>query len=552
MAGAWLSPPDPGSAEAGAADELSDQFHLPAPVGRAIYLRGLTTPDGWRDFIAAEKAEFPPTEPLRNLPEAARHLAEVCRSGGSVLVHGDYDVDGISGTALLTRTLNLWGAKATPFLPSRFAEGYGIAAAAIEKVRAEKFSTLVTADCGSNHGALLDDAAAAGATVIVCDHHLLIPGQQPKAALLINPHQPGDASGKKNFCGTAIALELLLATGEALGKVIPYASLAQLAAIASVTDVMELTGRTRALVAAGLKALPSARSAGLKALLKQCRIVAPVRTEDIGFAIGPRLNAAGRMGHPGAALDLLLAPDAPSAAKAMAAIEQCNIERRALSERIFQSALAQARTQEDKPVIAVGDNGWHLGVMGIVAQRLREAMNRPAIAVAFENGLGTGSGRSGAGVHLEALISRQRQFLIKAGGHAVACGLTVAEDQWEKFRAALWQDAATLDAPVVLLARADAVVATADLNLNLLNSIHALEPWGEGMAAPLFEVHGSLTNLRRFGREAEKPHAELTLRGAQRPFIFWRGAERMKGKSGPVKLLVRPGRDEFVVEDVEG
>ena len=186
---AWRAPPAAG-AEAARADELSARLQLPAPLGRALFLRGLTDEPAWRQFLAAEKAEFPePPSPL-NLRESARHLAAVCRAGGHALVHGDYDVDGICGTALLTRTLTLWGAQVTPFLPSRFAEGYGIAEAAIEKIKRQRIATLVTADCGTNHGELLDAAAASGCTVIVCDHHLLVDGQQPKTRCSSTPINP--------------------------------------------------------------------------------------------------------------------------------------------------------------------------------------------------------------------------------------------------------------------------------------------------------------------------------------------------------------------------
>ena len=347
-------------------------------------------------------------------------------------------------------------------------------------------------------------------------------------------------------------MELLLAIAAELGKAAPRESLSRLAAIASITDVMPLTGRTRALVAAGLKALPGAKAPGLRALIRQCRLAAPMRAEDAGFAIGPRLNAAGRMGHPDDALALLLAADDRTAGAAMVRLEACNTERREVSGKVFALALKEAETQGDRPVIAVGNENWHIGVMGIVAQRLREATGKPALAVAFDaDGLGTGSGRSAGGLHLEQLLGRLRNKLVRSGGHAAACGLTVQRSQWNDFRAALWADAATLERTPDELPQADATLEVRELTNELLQAIHALEPWGEGMAAPRFEAAVTLTGLRRFGRDEGKPHAELTVKGLPRPLVFWRGADEMTDRKGAVKLLLRPGRDSFTVEAVD-
>lgn len=552
MNGAWRSPLVLGADEARAAGDLAARHSAPAPLGRALYFRGLRDDAAWAEFRELAAAGVPPLAPLKNLPAAAARLAAACRAGERVLVHGDYDVDGICGTALLTRALGMWGAKPTPFLPSRFEDGYGIAEAAIARVRDEQFDLMVTADCGTNHGALLDEAAAAGAAVIVCDHHLPVDGQQPVRALLINPHQAGDESGRTDYCGSAIALQLLMATGAELGRPVDPGSLAILAAIASITDVMPMTGPVRALVAEGLRRLPQARAPGLRALARQCRLEAPVRAEDIGFSIGPRINAAGRMGHPMAALELLLAADAPAAARAMAELEDCNERRREISARVFDSALREAETQGDRAVIAVGAEGWHIGVMGIVAQRLREATGKPAIAVAFdEGGLGTGSGRSAGGIHLEGLLAAQRDKLIRAGGHAAACGLTVRRERWEAFREALWTEAARLERTPEEIPQADAHAEPGELDLKLLAAIHALEPWGTAMPVPRFEVTARIRTRRRFGRDAGKPHAELMLAGAPLPLVYWRGADRLAELGDSVRLLVRPGRDNWIVDAAE-
>lgn len=484
-------PPDPATAQ-----RLAAELQLPLPLAGILVQRGYADLDAARRFLRPSLADLANPLSLRGMAEAVATLVGAVRAGRGILVHGDYDVDGQCAAALLTRALRAAGARVTPFVPHRLRDGYDFGPAGLAQARAIGAEVILTCDCGITAVDAVRDAREAGIAVVVTDHHL--PGAElPPANAIVDPQQPGDTSGLGMLCGTGIAFKLVQALVPALGLSpnLPL-HLLDLVALATVADVVPLVGENRILVKHGLKLLGESRWAGIRALLESSGLAGkPIRAGHLGYVLGPRLNAAGRVADAADGLRLLLSDDPAEAAILAQRLERLNAERQQLDQRMLDEALRQVERDAavglDAALVLDGD-GWHPGVVGIVASRVVERFGRPTFLIAFDGEIGKGSGRSISRFDLHAALAACHDLLERYGGHQMAAGVTIRRPQLEAFRERFAQVArASLTADDLgPEQRVDLEVTLADATPELERLSRHLEPCGAGNPAPVFGVRG--------------------------------------------------------------
>lgn len=504
------APPVPRLEVAGyaAADALRLQRELGIGhvLAQILVRRDLADPVAARRFLDAGEAHDPGafTGIERALDVIRRHVA----AGSPIVVHGDYDVDGVCATAIMIRALRSLGANASWFLPSRVEDGYGLAAATIERLAQRGTALVVTVDCGITAVDEVAAARAAGMDVVVSDHHApRADGALPDCPI-VHPalcHYPC-----ATLCGTAVAYKLAAALGAPTAQ-----DDLDLVALATVADLVPLAGENRRLVRQGLAALAATDKPGLRALMAVSRAdPSALDTGTLGFRLAPRINAAGRLRRADAGLELVLTHD-PTRAKAIAAeLDAVNAERRAVEQRILweaESQVEQLAATHPRFGYVLWSEDWHPGVVGIVASRIVERHHRPAVLVALEGQSGGGSGRSIPGFDLLGALDAGATHLRRYGGHRAAAGLTIDVGQLEAFRAAFEAHAEAVLTPDLLepVERVDAVVSGHELGLGLAEELEALEPCGMGNPSPRLLVPGSrFADVRPMG---EGRHARFSV-----------------------------------------
>ncbi|HZH80520.1 MAG TPA: single-stranded-DNA-specific exonuclease RecJ, partial [Gemmatimonadales bacterium] len=442
---AVAAPPDPGLTAA-----LVSDLHIPEPLAAILVQRGLAAPDLAKAFLRPDLERLSDPFAWADMPRAVELIATATRSGTPILVHGDYDVDGQCAAALLTRVLSSVGARAHAFVPHRLRDGYDFGPAGLAEAQRLGAGLVITCDCGITAVESVREARAAGIEVIVTDHHL--PGDElPPASAVLDPRRVDCASADKDLCGTGVAFKLAQALVPALG-VSPHLPLHFLdfVALATVADVVPLTGENRILVRHGLKMLADSRWIGLRALVEAAGLSGrPIKAGHVGFILAPRLNAAGRIGDARDGLRLLLSDEPDEAAALARELETLNARRQELDQRILDEAveLAERVLRPDDRALVLAADAWHPGVIGIVASRLVERYGRPTFLIGWEGDAGRGSGRSIAGFDLHAALQRVGHHLEKYGGHKMAAGLTIRRERYEAFRVAFLDVAAQLLGP---------------------------------------------------------------------------------------------------------
>ena len=450
---------------------LQQALACPEPLAWVLVRRGLIDPDEARAFLASDGPLDPP-EAIPGITEAADRLAKAVRAGERIVVHGDYDCDGICSTAILVRALETRGARVRAFLPSRFTDGYGVNIATVERLADEGCDLLVTVDCGTTAVEALERAAELGIESIVCDHHLA--GGRRPPAIIANPALGRGSEALPAAAGVTFKLTQALATRlDGDGQLAPSASEGlDLVALATVADAVPLIGENRRLVAKGLAALRASPRPGIAALCAAAGISPRgVDARALGWSLAPAINASGRMAHPDRALQLLLADDGPQTHALAIELWNLNMERREVEQRVTAEAIAMLDASppevREAYAIVVAGEGWHEGVVGIVASRLVDRFDRPAIVVTIDGDSAKGSGRSMPGVDLHALVASASGPLERWGGHAGAIGLQLPSAQIATFRAGLVLAAESIG-PAITRARVravDAVVGVRDLTL---------------------------------------------------------------------------------------
>ena len=534
------------------AHTLAGLLRVSPVTAQLLINRGFGEPDRARRFLAPRLAELRRPDgaaPMAGFAVAVERLARALAVGETVGVFGDYDVDGVTSCALLATFLRDAGGRVVPRVASRHS-GYGFGVDDVGRFADAGCAIVVTCDCGTSDHEALAAARVRGIDVIVVDHHQ-VPDRDPQALALINPHQPSCRFPFKGLASVGVAFYLAAALRtrlRAAGRATlpdPRA-LVDLVAVGTVADLAPLTDENRILVHHGLQRLRSEPRPGLAALARLAGLDDGVqRASDIGLRLAPRLNAPGRLGDAQPALDLLLAEDAATADVRAAVCEAANVERRQVQERVLAEALLQAEAQADG-VIVVAGQGWHAGVVGIVAAKLVDRFARPALVIALDGDLGRGSARTVAGFHLHQALRGAEELLVRYGGHAAAAGLTIEARHVGELRARLSAAArATFgDAPPVSDLPVDIEVALDAVDELLAEEVGRMEPFGIGNPEPVLVARG--VTLER-ARVVGERHLQVTLRDglhARDGIGFW-FADRDPGTGARVRAAFVPEVDTF-------
>jgi single-stranded-DNA-specific exonuclease len=526
--------------------EPDDGLGMDALVDELLLARGVTREDLARHREPRIRDFLPDPSCFRDMDKGAQRLADAVQRGETVAVFGDYDVDGATSAALLTLLLRRLGAEPIVYIPDRLMEGYGPSGKALVELKARGASVAVCVDCGAQAFEALEEAKAAGLDVVVVDHHQCA-SLLPVAFALINPNRldesaVGAAHGHLAAVGMAFLLGVALLRelrGRGAFEVLAeprILDLLDLVALGTVADVARLKGLNRAFVTQGLKVMAARQNVGMAALIEASRLVKDPSCRDLGFALGPRINAGGRVGKSDLGVRLLTTAD-PDEARAIAAeLDRLNEERRAIEMLVCEQAEEQATKLNGEPVLTVMSGGWHQGVIGIVAGRLKERFGRPAIVIAeCEDGTGKGSGRSISGVDLGAavLAAKDSGLLVAGGGHAMAAGLTLPPGGLDAFRGFINErlagdvEQSRGDRALLL----DAVLAPGGVAAALCDALEAAGPYGAGW--PGAHVAAGPARLLKVGIVGENPVRGISAGddGKSFKFIAFRSAEGALGRA---------------------
>ena len=525
--------------EVGAALWLADELGVSPPVAAVLARRGLGDPERARSFLAADERHDPLLLP--GAAEARDLILDHIRRGSRIAVFGDYDVDGVCSTAIMVGALRDLGAQPAWELPSRFAEGYGLSTSAVERLAAQGVQLLITVDCAVTAVEQVAAAREAGLDVVVTDHHK--PGECLPDCTVVHPGLGGYPCPE--LCASGVALKLSEALREAVGAARNSAPDLELAALATVCDLVPLRGENRRIVREGLRELSRTSRPGLRALMRVASLEpGEVSEQALGFRLGPRLNAAGRMQRADAALELLMTDSEERAEQVAQELDLLNRDRREAETRILFAADAACAEQASRGALVVAGEGWHPGVVGIVASRLVEKWRRPCVVIALEDGAGRGSGRSIGAYDLHAGLSACSRHLLRFGGHRVAAGLEIEAGEVPAFRQALASHAGDLLSPddLIPVQHVDAVVSGGALGLPLAEELERLRPFGIGNPQPTLLVPAARVEAVA-GMGEDRQHARFTLvtpgGSRSRGVAFGSPPRSLTANDGPHDLALR-------------
>ncbi|MDR2105958.1 MAG: single-stranded-DNA-specific exonuclease RecJ [Coriobacteriales bacterium] len=549
-----------------AVQALTESCGLAPLVAHTLVARGIQTAAAVEDFLHPSlDREWSAPEAVCGLVAVSDALEEAIRAHRRILVFGDFDVDGISATACMVRGLSALGASVDYLIPNRMDEGYGLTAASLERIYERAPELVVTVDCGISSRDEVAQLCAHGITVLVTDHHEPS-GAVPAGVPVANPKME-EGSPQSILAGVGVALKLIALLGARFDRPLLWRDLTDIATLGTLADVMPLTGENRALVAEGLALIERSPRPGIAAALALSkRGDTALTATDLSFSLIPRLNAAGRMGDPASALQLLIDDDPVRSFETAALLDAANTERRAIEGELFAEALAQAQEQiqkqqeqsqqvpgaalpQGRKVIVVAGEGWHEGVRGIVASRLVSHFGVPALVFTLTGDEARGSGRSVGAVNLFRAVERCANLTLRFGGHEAAVGVTVARDALEDFRAcleaALEQEPAENFHPPLLV---DAQLDLADLDREAVEQLSLLEPYGQSNREPLYVTCGlTLRSARAVG--AKKNHLSFTAtdgqRGASGIWFNCPAIEEFVACRDAVDIIYRPRVDEW-------
>lgn len=518
MAARWILRP----ADDDAARALGRRLGIHPAVARVLSARGWGGGAECDEFLAPRLASLRDPYELRDMDRAVERILRAVRAGERILVFGDYDVDGVSSTAILVTTLRRLGADPAAFIPHRIHDGYGMNADRMGAIAADGVRLVVTVDTGITAFDAVAAAKALGVDVVVTDHHLAEGGAIPDAAAVVNPNRPDAVYEHGRLCGAGVAFKLAHALLKESGidrhEAVEFLKdLMDLVALGTIADVAPLRGENRVLVRYGLERLARTRRPGLRALLDATKLSQRevLEPNDVAFLLGPRLNAAGRTDHAQHAYDLLVTEDAAEAASIAQRLEQLNRQRRAAETGILGQTISAAEEQIEgglDSLLVVGGEHWHLGIVGIVAARLAERFHRPAIVLRVEPDLAKGSARSIAGFDIHEALAACDEHLLGWGGHAAAAGVQVHPDNLDALREALNEHAAAVFQQRDLSPELeiDADLEHEDFGWGLFRDMQRLQPFGQDNPAPVFRMRG--VRSARAPRIVGRNHLKLDLR----------------------------------------
>ncbi len=479
-----------------------DTSGLPPLIVQLLYNRGLTEPSQVESFIAADKRLLGDPYLLPDMPRAVARIYQALLSGESMAIYGDFDADGISATALLVQGLTSLGGKAIPYIPHRLTEGYGLRTAALENLYRQGISLVITVDCGITALSQVKKAQRMGLDIIITDHHTPLP-EIPPALALVNPKLPNSTYPFSQLSGVGVALKLLQALLQGMGKEEQVNELMDLVALGTIADMAPLLGENRYLVKQGLKLINTAPRLGVKQMITQSRLnPGSLDAESISWVLAPMLNAAGRVAHAMSSYKLLMT-DSPQEAEELSIwLEQKNTERQKLTQKALAKAREQVLAQEISTLLIASDKDYPAGIIGLVAGKLSEEFYRPAIVIKTGERISNGSCRSIPEFNIILALNQCSSLLTEFGGHSQAAGFTLPTKNLPRLQQELLQMATTQLAGVELRPRLDidAEVTLPDLGGNTLGAIQQLAPFGQGNPAPTFLSRGvEVTNCSTIG-----------------------------------------------------
>ena len=503
-----------------AAKLLAGDLGVSIVLARLLVNRGLTSPAAADEFLNPSMDRLHDPFDLPDMALAAARVVKAIRGKEKILVHGDYDVDGISSAALLVRMLRALDADVIARVPHRKRDGYDIKPATIEEAKAKGVTLVITADCGVTACETASHAEGLGIDLVVTDHHE--PGPHlPKAVAVVNPRRRGCHYPFKDLAGVGVAFKLAQAVVRELG--LPEASFQRkfldLVALGTVGDVCPLLGENRTLVKFGMEDLASTRKVGLRSLIRSCDLEGkPLTTYSLGFQLGPRINAVGRMDDSAIALQLFLTKDEAEAIDLVGVLQARNSERQAEQARVWSDVvkMLDGRDLDGTHVVVLAAAGWNAGVVGIVANKVVENYFRPAILISAneETGIGSGSARSIDTFDIGAALEQCRDLLLRCGGHAFAAGVSLKLDKLEAFEERLNSIAAQVIKPEDLIPHleVEGELGVEDITESLLEDLARLEPFGVGNPEPLFMTRrAESVDCKTVG--SDQAHLKLRVRG---------------------------------------
>ena len=513
----WIEKYEPTAESHAAILQLAGEMQLRLATAQTLWGRNIRDKETCARFLSPQLVHLPDPFGLKGIEAAVSRMVRALEQREAICIYGDYDVDGVTSTALLVSMLrkfaacapvregNAGSAKVEFYVPQRLIEGYGLNLAALEKLSARGTKLLVSADCGVTAVAEIDGAAKLGLDVVVIDHHTASQSAEdlPRAVAILNPHQPGCTFPGRELAAVGVAFNLLLALRKRLREKGWFAhglepnlrEALDLVALGTVADVVPLTGSNRVLVHHGLRELSRGARPGVLALKEIAQLKGEVTAGDVGFKLGPRINAAGRLDDASVGVRLLLSEDLTEARGLAAQLDKANAERQELQARIAVEALKRAeeiaRGGERRSIVVCATD-WHVGVVGIVAARLVERFHRPALVLAETDGVAKGSGRSIEGFHLYDALARCQSHLQKFGGHKHAAGMTLDARELPAFAEAFEREASSqlTDDQLAPRVRIDAKLEPRELEIGLADELQKLAPFGAGNPEPVFASHG--------------------------------------------------------------
>jgi single-stranded-DNA-specific exonuclease len=527
---------------------LAEALQIPNAIAELLWRRGYRTPESAKPHLDPRLASLADPFLLPDMRAAVDRIFTAIDGGERIVLFGDYDVDGVTSLALLSRVLRAFGANVECFLPVREGEGYGLSSRGVERCRREyNPQLLVAVDCGTSAVSEVSELRAQGVDVVVLDHHEC-PSVLPECNALVNPKR---GNHFQYLCSVGVVFKLshaMLKCRKQEG--IDLREFLDLVALGTLADLVPLQDENRTLVRRGLAQMGESKWIGVSALMRVAGVKPPLDSGDVGFKLGPRMNAAGRLGTARDALDLLLSEDAVEANQLAERLDIQNRDRRGVEDQVLREAEEQValsfRPEIDAAII-VGASGWHPGVLGIVASRLMRKYYRPTIVVGFdETGMGKGSGRSIKGLPLVEALHGCRDLLDKYGGHEMAAGVSVRQENFEAFRGMFCEHAAkSLSAdnlePTVEI---DAELLLEEVNTRMLTQYEALAPFGMGNPQPMFILRGVTPS--ESPRVLKEKHLQLSVRqGSASSRAMWFNAASQKLPPAPWDLAVELSRNEY-------
>lgn len=486
---------------------------IPSLLACVLSARGVTEPEqAWKLLTPGEEPLLDPML-LKDMDRAVLRVTRALKRGETIAVYGDYDVDGITATCLLTDCLTRLGGRMRSYIPDRLEEGYGLNEEAVLHLARQGVTLIITVDCGITAAWEVEFARELGIDVVITDHHECKQAI-PEAAAVVDPHRPDCPYPFKGLAGVGVALKLAMAAAGPDRAGLVFREYADLAAVGTVADVMPMTGENRTIVQTGLAALAHPRRVGLAQLMEEAGLGdKPVTSVSIGYTLAPRINAAGRMGQADLAAELLLTRDPGRAAALAQELCALNRERQTIECEIFQECVQRLERRPQSGVILLADEHWHQGVVGIVASRLTEKYSCPVFMVCLDQGMGKGSCRSWGGVNLFHLLTQCQDLLEGFGGHAMAAGFTVREENIpaldRRLRQLVLEEQAGEELPSLL--DIDAAVLPQELTVEAVEALDALEPCGAGNPRPVLVLTGAhVISAAQVGRGR---HLKLRLEG---------------------------------------